>query len=144
MTPLGAIEVATQLWQEAVRDAAAPADCKAAAERLLAVIDAGLRRWIGAEGYAALLQRATTIAAPSHAALAQFAEIGLDVPQVPLGDAPPRVFTDAESAEAMIGLLVVMMDVLGGIVGTDMAIRLMALSGTPSPRGLAGPETNDS
>ncbi len=141
--PAATGEAARLLWDQVCRQSATPADSRATAEQLLTMLDAGLRRWIGAEGYAALLKRATAMTLPAHAALTGFDDLG--VQQLPSdGNAHDRqTFTEPELTEAIIALLTTMMTLLGGIIGTDMAIRLLTLIGKPSTRGVAGPKTNE-
>jgi len=109
-------------------------------DHLLTQVEAGLRRWIGAEGYAALLSRAVAQTVPSHPALANITDLGIDLPA---NGVAPEVSSSA-TQDAVIALLVTMMQQLGLIIGEEMAIRLMELSGKPSTRGVAGDETNDS
>lgn len=131
--------VAEAVWGSAVRDVAPTDDVGAVVDRLLTVIEAGLRRWIGAEGYAVLLARAASETLPTRPALAGLADV---VTAPPVGVAATG-YTDAETRQAVLTLLVTMMRLLGDIIGEDMAIRLVELSGTPSTRGIAGAETND-
>lgn len=101
-------------------------------DRVLTALDADLRRWVGAEGYAALLKRATVMAEAQHPALRH-------VPDLELESAPGRhehLPQVAEIVEGMIALTATMMELLGRIIGIGMAARLMERVGVPSPRGV--------
>lgn len=141
--PAATGDAARLLWEQVCRQPATPADIRATAEQLLTMLDAGLRRWIGAEGYAALLKRATAMTLPAHAALMGFDDLGIEHVPSDGNEHGRQTFTEPELTEAIIALLTTMMTLLGGIIGTDMAIRLLTLSGKPSTRGLAGPKSND-
>jgi hypothetical protein len=110
---------------------------------LFTLLEAGLRRWIGAEGYAALLSRSVADTLPEHPVLSTISDLGVD--EV-VSASPPMPVTVADAAvrrDAIIALMAAMMRQLGGIIGEAMAIRLIELSGTPTPRGIAGPDAND-
>lgn len=111
----------------------------AAADRLLSALDLDLRRWIGAEGYAALLRRATVIAAMQHPALRHVPD--LVVESSPAGNG--RVHPPAEIAEGMVALVATLMELLGRIIGRELAARLVEHVGVPSPRGIASTSTRN-
>jgi hypothetical protein len=130
--------VAEHLWRVAAADALPPGDVHATIELLLRFLDAGLRRWIGAEGYAALLSRAATDALRSAPALAAVSDVFRDQPAPPLsGRVEP---SDVEAA--VKSLIVAMARHLGAVIGDDLALRLIALSAPPSTRGPAGDATH--
>jgi hypothetical protein len=130
--------VAEALWARATADVPADSAVAVRVDRLLTLVEAGLRRWIGAEGYAALLSRAVAETLATTPALATIPDL---TPDRASGGAAPSA-GDAETRAAIIDLLVTMMRLLGAVVGEAMAIRLLELSGTPSTRGSAGAETN--
>lgn len=139
--------VAEGLWQQTL--AREPeADACRVTEMLFTVIDVGLRRWIGAEGFASLLSRAVAETAKAHPILACIPDFGVETAG---GDdiAPPRQATDEAQLdpdalrEAIQSLLVAMTRRLGDIIGDNMAIRLMEQSGTPAPRGTTTTEPNE-
>lgn len=139
--------VAEGLWQQTL--AREPgADASRVTEMLFMHIDVGLRRWVGAEGFASLLSRAVAETVETHPILAHIPDFGVepaagdDVP--PPRDAvdEPRLDPDA-LREAIQSLLVAMTRRLGDIIGDNMAIRLMEQSGTPAPRGTATTEPNE-
>lgn len=143
MTTREAVEeqVARRLWARATEQVAPATDSTLVIDQLLTSIEAGLRRWVGAEGYAALLSRAVALTLPAHAALSAVADLA--VPEKPSLDGDAPRFEDDAIREAVIALLAAMMRQLGGIIGAPMAIRLIEISGTPTPRGIAGPDDSD-
>ncbi len=141
--PQRADQVARELWTAALQHSDNADNVLLVADELLTRLDGGLRRWIGAEGYAALLNRSVALTLPHSPALSRFPD--LDVGATELLPAAPRPaeFSASETADAIIALLVVMMEQLGSIVGADMAVRLVALSGVPSTRGFTSHDSND-
>lgn len=135
--PRGIAE-AERLWHLAARDALPQNDLHATVELLLRSLDTGLRRWIGAEGYAALLSRAASETLQSAPALAAVTDVFRDQPAPPLsGRVEP---SDVEAA--VKSLIVAMSRHLGAVIGDDLALRLIALSAPPSTRGPAGDATH--
>jgi hypothetical protein len=127
---------ARRLWERAVASLAEGADAYAATDRVLADLEHGLHRWIGAEGYAALLQRAVALTLPAHPALVRIEDLGLR--------SPPRqaaTVTDDEIRAGVVALLVALMELLGRIIGVEMAMRLVEQLGRPSPRGIVSTES---
>lgn len=130
--------VAEVLWLQAERSADPQGDVMVIIDRLFTGVDAGLRRWVGAEGFAALLARAAAETLPKAPALGAIS----DIVKSP-SETSARHFTSEQTKAAVVALLVTMMRNLGNIVGEDMAIRLVELSGNPSSRAIASTETND-
>jgi hypothetical protein len=135
--PPGAQAAAEQLWAR-VAALSPPEHAERTAEAVLRELQTGLRRWIGAEGYVALLARATARTLPRVAALGGVA--GLAAPDAPKIGAP---FSEDEIRTAVVMLLITMMRQLGDIIGPDMAVRMIDSIVKPSPRGVAGTETNE-
>lgn len=137
--PENAQIVASRLWEVTAQVVSPRGDTGATAEQLLVALDAGLRRWIGAEGYAVLLGRCVADTLPSYPALAHVPDLCVtsDTPAA----VPPAGADGVQSA--MIALLEAMMRQLSGVIGWELAIRLVETSGTPSTRGTAGPELSD-
>jgi hypothetical protein len=131
--------VAERIWARAAGDVIPVGDVDATVELVLTIMEAGLRRWIGSEGYAALLSRAAAETLPMAPALAGIPDLFAAPP-----DGVNRTrFPAADTGQAVVALLVTMVRLLGTIIGESMAIRLIELSGTPSTRGIASPKTND-
>jgi hypothetical protein len=139
-TPAARLEaVAVRLW-EAAQSAPPTADeGRATGARLFLTLEAGLGRWIGVEGYEALLARSVDQVLPVHPALVTvpplLPEDGEGVHGFPGDGAAQRT--------AVLALLVAMMRQLGGIIGLTLAMRLFEQSGTPSPGANAGHEHTD-
>ncbi|AMW05655.1 hypothetical protein [Gemmatimonas phototrophica] len=137
------LEVAQSLWALAERDAQPAGDVQSVVDRLFTRLEAGLRRWVGAEGYAALLSRSVADTLPGHPVLSTISDLGADEGMPATPQVPATVADAAVQRDAIIALMAAMMQQLGGIIGDAMAIRLIELSGTPTPRGIAGPDAND-
>ncbi len=135
--------VAQELWAEARQHSESPDNVLVVADELLTKLEARLRRWIGAEGYAALLNRSVALTLPHNAALASVSDLHPRAAESSPSSQTAAVFSESETSDAIIALLIVMMEQLGSIVGTDMAVRLVALSAPPNARSLAGHESKD-
>ena len=136
-TPAAASETARRLWARAGGDGGAPEEVGAAADRLCAQLRAGLGRWIGAEGYRALLERALELARPEHPALGGLSCLGGDGL---LTTAAVRAHGAGETAASFVALVAKLIELLGRIIGVEMALRLVAQTELPSPRGLVSTE----
>ncbi len=131
--------VAVRLWDGAGSAHANSDDVLANCERLFTKLEAGLRRRIGAEGYASLLARSVDHVLPLHPALVTVPNLVTDEGDVVHGtpvDGPAQ-------RTAVLALLVAMMRQLGGIIGINLAIRLIEQSGTPSLGANAGDAHTD-
>lgn len=131
--------VASRLWEAAAATCVDAPGTAVVVDAVLVSVEAGLRRWIGAEGYAALLSRAVDQVLPSHPALAGIADLGARTTTAHVvvpGD-------DEARRHAILALLCTMMHHLGGIIGDNMAVRLFEQTISPSQRGVAGVELNE-
>lgn len=133
-----ATEVARLLWVRAAGDASEPEEVAEAAERLCTQVRAGLGRWIGATGYRALLDRATAVARAEHPALGGLLCHGGEEPVI---TAAVRAHGVAEMAAAMMAWVAALIDLLGRIIGEEMALRLVEQTDIPSPRGVASTQS---
>jgi len=131
--------VASRLWEAAAATCADAPGTALVVDAVLVRVEAGLRRWIGAEGYAALLSRAVDQVLTAHPALAGIAELGTRA--VESGTIVPH--DDEARRHAILALLCTMMQHLGGIIGDNMAVRLFEQTISPSQRGIAGVELNE-
>lgn len=136
VTPLA---VATRLWDAAAATGRGAPGTAVVVDAVLVTVEAGLRRWIGAEGYAALLSRAVDHVLPAHPALAGIADLGART--VTAHDVWSA--DDDANRHAVLALLCTMMHHLGGIIGDNMAVRLFEQTISPSQRGIAGVESNE-
>jgi hypothetical protein len=126
-------EAARRLWEGAAGDTTAPEDVAAAAARLCAQLSGGLGRWIGGEGYRALLDRALALARAEHPALGN---LSCDRGDQPVTPADVRAHGAPKMAAGMVALVATLIELLGRMVGEEMAMRLVEQTGNPSPRGV--------
>jgi hypothetical protein len=122
-------EVARLLWARATDGSDSPEEVVAAAERTCIQLRAGLGRWIGAMGYRALLDRALILARAEHPALGSLSGYGGDEAMI---TAAVRTHGAAEVAAGMVALVSRLVELLGRIIGEEMALRLVEQTGTPS------------
>jgi hypothetical protein len=137
-TSTAATEAAQRLWARAAGDSSAPADVTAAAERMCAQLRAGLGRWIGAQGYRALLERALSQTRPEHPALGGLSCLA---EYEPVPETAVRAQGPGDMGAGLVALVAALVDLLGRIVGEEMAVRLVEQIGTPSRRGVVNTET---
>ena len=127
-----ASDAARRLWHNIAGDSRTPDDIATGADRLWGGLSARLGRWIGPSGYQALLNRALGIARSEHACLRDLSCVGGEAALV----AKTALRHGAgEVAESMVRVAAVLIDLLGRIVGEDMAIHLVNQVAAPSPRG---------
>jgi hypothetical protein len=137
-------EVAQRLWQRAVGNSSTPEDVAVAATRMCTELRTGLSRWVGAMGYRALIDRALLLARAEHPALSSLSCHGGDEP---VTTAAVRAHSAGEVATGMVGLVAGLVELLGRIIGEEMAVRLVEQIGmkreteTPSPRGVVSTES---
>jgi hypothetical protein len=133
MTPksTAATDAALRLWARAAGDAKAPEEVAEATERVCTQLRADLGRWIGDEGYCALLNRALGLVRVEHHALGGLACLGGDEPATA---AAVQANSAGEVAAGLVALMAVLIDLLGRIIGEQMAVRLVDQVGMPNPR----------
>jgi hypothetical protein len=117
-----ATEVARRHWARAAGDTSTPEEVAAAAERTCTQLQAGLARWVGTEGYRALIDRALLLARAEHPALGSLSCHGGDEP---VTTAAVRAHSAAEVATGMVALVATLIDLLSRIVGEEMALELV-------------------
>ncbi len=124
MTPVSAVatEAAREFWAHDGLEAGAPEDLAAAAEQGCARLRAVLTRWIGSEGYRALVDRALAQAAAEHPAVAGLECRGGDLEGVA---AAVGVHSAAEVREGILALVARLIDLLSRLIGEEMATRLV-------------------
>jgi hypothetical protein len=145
--PAAATEVARLLWARAAGGTDSPEEVAAAAERTCIQLRAGLGRWIGAMGYRTLLDRALVLARAEHPALGSLSCHGGDEEMIM---AAVRLHGAAEVAAGMVSLVAGVGELLGRIIGEEMALRLVEQTGMqtgrmtekPSPRGVVSPQSS--
>lgn len=129
------LEAARHLWARAAGDTIDPEKISAAAERLCGALDEGLGRWIGREGYRALLERALAVTQAEHPALGSLHCLNGKEPVQKIAERPHGA---GEVGAGMVALIAALIDLLGKVIGEEMAMRLVEHSGMPSGRAVAG------
>jgi hypothetical protein len=140
MTPKSsaANAAARRFWARAVGDATAPEKVSAAAERMCTQLQVGLGRWIGGDGYRALLGRALRSTRAEHPTLGAISCLGGDAPAT---TAAVRAEGAAELGAGLVALVAEVIELLGRIIGDEMALRLVDQIGMPSPRAVLSTKT---
>jgi hypothetical protein len=131
-------EAARRLWARAAGDTGTPEAVAAAAERTSAELRAGLARWIGAEGYRALLDRALVLVRPEHPALGGLPGFGGDGPAPAAAGGPHGAREVAAGLEALVATVI---ELLGRIIGDEMAVRLVEQIGQPGHRAVVSAQS---
>lgn len=139
MTQVSAVatEAARQFWAHDGLEAAAPRDMAAVAEQGCARLRAVLTRWIGSEGYRALVDRALAQTRAEHPAIEGLQLEGEDVEgfAVAIG-----VHSAAEVREGILALVARLIDLLSRLIGEDMATRLVEQAWAGDARPAASSE----
>ena len=125
-----ATEVARRHWARAAGDTDTLEEVAAAATRTCTQLQAGLARWVGTEGYRALIDRALLLARAEHPALGSLSCHGGDQP---LTTAAVRAHSAAEVTAGIVALVVTLIDLLSRIVGEEMAVELVNQAVTRAP-----------
>jgi hypothetical protein len=133
-----ATDAAQRLWARAAGNSSAPEDVAAAAERMCTQLRAGLGRWIGAQGYRVLLERALSQTRPEHPALGGLSCLA---EYEPVTAAAVRAQGPGDVAAGLVAFVAALVELLGRIIGEEMAVRLVEQVGTPSQRGVVSTET---
>jgi hypothetical protein len=128
-----ATDVARRLWTRSADGASAPEEVAAAAGRMCTALRAGLARWIGAEGYRVLFERALVVTRLEHPALGDFSGLGGDDP---VTTAAVQTHGVEKVAAGLVALVETLIELLGRIIGDEMAVRLVEQVGIPQARGV--------
>ena len=131
-----ATEVARRHWARAAGDTNTLEDVAAAATRTCTQLQAGLARWVGTEGYRALIDRALLLARAEHPVLGGLSCHGGDQPAT---TAAVRAHSAAEVATGMVALVATLIDLLSRIVGEEMAVELVNQAVARAPVARASP-----
>jgi hypothetical protein len=126
------------LWERVAGNATKPEQLAAAADRMCAQLRAGLGRWIGTDGYQALLDRALVVARQEHPALGNFSCLGGDEQSTA---AAVGAHGAADVVAGMVALVTAVIELLGRIIGDEMAVRLVEQLAVPSQRGVMSNKT---
>jgi hypothetical protein len=125
--------VAERLWSRAAGGATTPGEVAVAADQMCAQVGAGLRRWIGAAGYSALLDRALAQARSEHPVLDGVSCLGDDA-SVIVGVV--RAQGAGQLSAGLVAVVSELVELLGRIIGAEMAVQLVEQISIPSPRGV--------
>ncbi len=125
-------DAAQRIWLRAVGDAALHAEVAGSADHLCRNLRIGMVRWIGGEGYRALLARALGETRPEHPALAGLTCFGEDEPAI---RAAVRKHGADAVATGIVAVLRAMITLLGRIMGDDMAVHLVEQNCSPNLPG---------
>ncbi|MEP6780345.1 MAG: hypothetical protein ABJC26_10690 [Gemmatimonadaceae bacterium] len=109
------------------------------ADLVLSAVATDLRRWVGAEGYSALQARATAMTINDHPVLKSISMLEIADRTAP----NDQRYSSDDYANGVVALLATMMELLGRIIGSDMAVQLMKQITQPSPRGAVSSKVND-
>ena len=132
--PPTAEEAARRLWGRMRGQGTGRDGVAGAAEHLCTELSTDLRRWIGAEGYRALLDRSLALTRPAHPSLVGLSCLGGDKRAM---DAAVRMHGAAHVQAGMLALITTLIDLLGHILGAEMAARLVEQTGRRRPPGVA-------
>ena len=141
MTQLSAVatEAARQFWAHDGLEAGTPEEMAAAAEQGCARLRAVLTRWIGSEGYRALVDRALAQARTEHPAVAGLQCQGGDLEGVA---AALGTHSATEVKEGILALVARLIDLLSRLIGEEMATRLVQQAWAGSAHPAASTVTN--
>jgi hypothetical protein len=92
-----------------------------------------LGRWIGDGGFGALLERALAKARVEHPVLDEISCLGEDASAI---EAAMRPGGSARVSDGLVALVAGLVELLGRIIGADMAVQLVDQINMPSPRGV--------
>jgi hypothetical protein len=130
-------ESARRLWTRIAAGARDPAEIAAAAVRVQDQLGAGLGRWIGPDGYRVIQRRAFAAVQQEYPALSGIPGLdGNEAPAEPAGKP-----SAAEMTAGMVAWVAELIEVLGRIIGEEMAVHLVDQTGRPSPRGVVSTKT---
>lgn len=134
------LEPARRHWTAVVGAPKSAEELAEAADRLCIQLRAGLGRWIGTDGYAAVHDRALTLVHRQHPALRSHAFDGGDFLST-----INAIRTHGMGAveQGLIAWTAMVIDLLGRLVGRRMAMRLVEQSVVPGPHS-ANRDTEES
>lgn len=124
------LETGRRHWTAVVGASSSAEELAEAADRLCIQLRAGLGRWIGTDGYAAVHDRALTLVHGQHPALRRHAFDGGDFLSTLNAI---RMHGKGAVEEGVVAWTAVVIDLLGRLVGRRMAMRLVEQSIVPGP-----------
>ena len=120
--PSAAADTALRLWHRGDARGSAGDDVAARAAHLSAQLDSGLSRWVGVVGYHALLDRALGLTRPAHPALTN---VSCRIDDTTSLATAIRDHGAQPVAAGMIALVESLIELLGRIIGEDLATHLV-------------------
>jgi hypothetical protein len=127
-----ATEAARRLWVRYAGDEATAEGLATDSERLFSELGTRVARWVGAEGFRVLWGRALTLAQAGHPALGKLSDSEWGKQAVV---SAVQAHSARQVAAGIISVLATLIDLLGRIIGQEMAVRLVEQTGAPSPSG---------
>lgn len=135
-----ALDAARRHWERVLGSAETPDEVALAADRMCAQLRAGLGRWIGDAGYRSLFERALRVTRTDHPALAQ---LSFDAGDQVATSAEVRAHGTREVAAGMVALVGTVIQLLGRIIGEEMALRLVEHWGDRARADIVSNDTED-
>lgn len=135
-----ALHAARLHWERVLGDAKTPDEVAVAADRMCVQLRAGLGRWIGDAGYRSLFERALRVTRTDHPALAN---LTFDAGDQVATSAEVREHGTPEIAAGMIALVGTVIQLLGRIIGEQMALRLVEHWGDRARADIVSNDTED-
>ena len=115
-------DAAGRLWVRGGGGATSAEEVGAATQRVCDELRAGLSRWVGADGYRALLDRALVLSVTEHPVLSS---ISCHDGDALAATAAARAHGAAELATGVVALVATLTELLGRIIGEEMAVQLV-------------------
>ena len=122
-------ELARRLLARDASPEDAPDDVAAAAERVCGRVSANLSRWFGIDGTDALFARAVVRAQADHPALANVRYSHQSAVCLERLAESARLHGADAAADGVAAVLTILIELLGRLIGEDIAMRLLEQSG---------------
>lgn len=117
-----AVSVSRRHWERIASGASGAEAIAAAADRMCLQLENGLSRWIGVEGYRSLQDRAVHEVVDQYPALRKLSFAARDEAA---NLAAVKAHGAEEVADGMVAFVAAVIELLGRIIGPDMALRLV-------------------
>lgn len=148
--PLGAADVeadetpalaaAQRLWARCENHNGVSAPLTIVADRVYTGLRTELGRWIGVEGLHSLLARSLAVARAECPALSGLTHLGGEDPVI---SAAVKLHGADVVADGLVSVLVHLTELLGRVVGAELAVHLLDQVEAPSTSSLASTESED-
>lgn len=141
MPSSGTTDAARRLWAGIGGDTHDPAEIAQAVAQLGAQVRTGLGRWIGVDAYRALLERAVGTARTEHPSLGALSGLEEDSTVIM---AAVKAHGAPAVADGLVAVVALMIELLGRIIGQEMATHLVEQCGAPPrPHEPTGTESKE-